>query len=596
MDTLLQNTFNNEAAIYDETTQYLILDYNSVLKQVVQQINVKKTAKLNILDVGCGTGNLLMLLRKEYSYANLYALDFSEDMLNIAKAKRIPNVKYINADLNDVESLDLPYFDVIIASFVFHNFKLEEEHRQAMNVLNKMLSVNGRLIVADLIDPGLSAKRKMHRRKLVKQMRAHNLQNAEIMRWLITLEEEDTPLTVQQNIDILHKSGYVDVHANVSNDSYSAIIVGRKKTDIIQVKAELISNGVQPNHLSKELYLAQNPKNITKTGNNGIFLTLNGLDVLVGINHTTNEQSPYIFAKREKKFILSKYGSPIDLEVRPIIMPDWAFTPIESGIPEDCFSNYFVYEGHGYIHLAYKSCSFSDDEKCKFCSVKRRTESNDNDVDAICFALETTLPAIPDDVHICLGGGTYLPVKENIAFFKKIIQVIRKHGKRNPIWVEMIPTETSYIQELIDAGATSFGFNIEIWDDARRLQICPGKSRIAKGVYLQACKYVVESLGPDSVGACLIVGLDSRENTMIAIDKLLEYGIQPCVLMYKNYDTDLGGYVVPESYQRDYVFLSNYAAKRANDLGMYFSNSQGCLKCNCCTIMHDLQMQLKKQN
>jgi ubiquinone/menaquinone biosynthesis C-methylase UbiE len=171
-----------------------------VLKQVVQQINVKKTAKLNILDVGCGTGNLLMLLRKEYSYANLYALDFSDDMLNIAKAKRIPNVKYINADLNDVESLDLPYFDVIIASFVFHNFKLEEEHRQAMNVLNKMLSVNGRLIVADLIDPGLSAKRKMHRRKLVKQMRAHNLQNAEIMRWLITLEEEDTPLTVQQNI------------------------------------------------------------------------------------------------------------------------------------------------------------------------------------------------------------------------------------------------------------------------------------------------------------------------------------------------------------------------------------------------------------
>ena len=138
----------------------------------------------------------------------------------------------------------------------------------------------------------------------------------------------------------------------------------------------MISFGVRPNDCSRELFIKQNPQNITKTGNNGILLTIDGLDVLVGINHTVNTKSPYLFEKIGDSYILSKRTKHISSKIEPIRIPDWAFKRVHvhssynsdlNDFSYDQFSNFFVYEGHGYIHLAYKSCSFSDHKKCKFC-------------------------------------------------------------------------------------------------------------------------------------------------------------------------------------------------------------------------------------
>ena len=375
----------------------------------------------------------------------------------------------------------------------------------------------------------------------------------------------------------------------------------KKATSVIDIKAELLRFGLQPNEVVDELFNIQNPHDIKRTGNNGIFISIDGLDALVSTRHKCNSSSPYKIEKDPSgNYKLTKYDKTIDVSVAPIKFPEWASKEFQINGKKTNFSDYFLYEGSGFIHLAYNSCSFTEQEKCRFCSVRRRDKYEDHSVEDVCLALEAVLPDIPEDIHFCLGGGTHL--SGDVEFFKPIIQTIRKY-KNNPIWIEMIPPTkthktqklTDNIQELINAGATSFGFNIEIWDDDKRKEICPGKSRVPKEDYLQACEYAKTKLGPDSVGSCLIVGLDTRENIKNAIDKLLELGVQPCILMYKDYDTDLGKHVIPESYQQDYIFLSEYAARKANNLGMEFDKNQGCLKCNCCTIMHDIQLQIKEK-
>lgn len=595
MESLLKMTFDNEAESYDISTQYLLLNYEYTLEQVASTIPFNKKERFYILDLGCGTGNLIQIIRKQFPNAVIFALDFSEDMIKVAKNKKIDDIHYIIQnmfEINGITSDQLPYFDVIVSSFVFHNFVCLDEHKKILSIINKLLTVNGIFILADLIDFEDQFKKNKIRERLVDSMRMHNLSNDEIIRWLGILEIEDSPLSLSKNVELLKECCFNNISIRTFDNDH-AIFCAKKKLDIIQLKSELLILGLKSNEFSKQLYLEQNPCNVWKTGNNGIFISLNDLDVLISINHKANRTSPYEIIENDGMILLTKFGKPLDVRVEPHKYPNWFFEKVPG--TEKNFSDYFVLEGKKYLHLAYKRCSFSKHDKCKFCSTERLTSNGDRDVNEICSALKNTLDKIPDNIHFCLGGGTYFPLEKNVAFFKIIIECIRKIKPNVPIWVEMLPPTLEQIDQLIDSGATAFGFNIEIWDDDLRQIICPGKSRISKEYYIEACKHTIKRLGPNKVGSCVIVGLDSYKSIEIAINELIANGIEPCVLPFKSYNkTNLGAYSVPISYMRDFYELSYYAAKASKENGVIFNDNHGCLKCSCCTIMHDFQRLYEK--
>lgn len=96
-----------------------------------------------VLDVGCGTGNILAYIGKK-NEINGYGLDISENMIKIAKQK---NNKY-NFIVGD--SSKLPYddesMDVVIACMAYHHFPNQEKFRQeALRVLKP----RGMLYISD---------------------------------------------------------------------------------------------------------------------------------------------------------------------------------------------------------------------------------------------------------------------------------------------------------------------------------------------------------------------------------------------------------------------------------------------------------------
>ena len=110
-------------------------------EELVHRIIQEQTASnLRILDIGTGSGCIAVTLAKKLIAANVYALDISEDALQIAQQNTQYNevaVQLIHADIfssNIVQSLSVPLFDMIVSNppYVTTNDKA----RLKPNVLN----------------------------------------------------------------------------------------------------------------------------------------------------------------------------------------------------------------------------------------------------------------------------------------------------------------------------------------------------------------------------------------------------------------------------------------------------------------------------
>lgn len=136
---------NYDKSIMDNSNNGLNLfeKYDYVLETVVKKI--RENNALKVLDIGCGTGNLI---NKLDNYIKYTGVDQSIEMLLTAK-KKFPNINFRLGNF-----LDEPFinneFDMIISTFAFHHLKTIEKEK-AVNFMLKYLKPKGRIIIADLM-------------------------------------------------------------------------------------------------------------------------------------------------------------------------------------------------------------------------------------------------------------------------------------------------------------------------------------------------------------------------------------------------------------------------------------------------------------
>lgn len=108
----LKDNFSKHAHLYD---LYAVVQ-NTAAQRLIDSF--VRTGFSNILELGCGTGNYTSLLRERFSGAKLRALDFSPDMIKIARQKlKDKNVEFVVADAESF-SLRGP-FDCITSNVCF---------------------------------------------------------------------------------------------------------------------------------------------------------------------------------------------------------------------------------------------------------------------------------------------------------------------------------------------------------------------------------------------------------------------------------------------------------------------------------------------
>lgn len=110
-----------------------------------------------IVDLATGTGDLALAIQRNLADADLIGVDFSEEMLAIAKQKGVPQV--IAAD-----ALALPFadrsFDCVAIAFGLRNMK---DWGAALREMSRVLDATGHLLVLEFSVPRLPILRGIYR-------------------------------------------------------------------------------------------------------------------------------------------------------------------------------------------------------------------------------------------------------------------------------------------------------------------------------------------------------------------------------------------------------------------------------------------------
>ncbi|HNZ82732.1 MAG TPA: class I SAM-dependent methyltransferase [Sedimentibacter sp.] len=97
---------------------------------------------LKVLDLGCGTGELILELTKRFENIGITGIDFSEKMIEISK-KRNPKALHLNMDVTNLSVLDDEY-DIIICT---HSLPYYKKPKDVIRQLYNLLSDKGELLI-----------------------------------------------------------------------------------------------------------------------------------------------------------------------------------------------------------------------------------------------------------------------------------------------------------------------------------------------------------------------------------------------------------------------------------------------------------------
>jgi ubiquinone/menaquinone biosynthesis C-methylase UbiE len=119
---------------------------------LIRQANIR--SGMRVLDLGCGTGTLTIMIKQTHPKADVVGLDGDQAILDIARTKSQQAGVNITFDLG--MAFQLPYpnnsFDRVLSSLVIHHLGTENKQR-AMQEIYRVLHLGGELHVVDFGKP-----------------------------------------------------------------------------------------------------------------------------------------------------------------------------------------------------------------------------------------------------------------------------------------------------------------------------------------------------------------------------------------------------------------------------------------------------------
>ena len=95
----IQNLFDEISQYYDKVNNFISLGTHYFIKFLALRA-LEIRPRTMILDICCGTGDFTQLVQKFYPRARIIGVDFSRNMLNLAKIKN-PKGVFLQADCTD---------------------------------------------------------------------------------------------------------------------------------------------------------------------------------------------------------------------------------------------------------------------------------------------------------------------------------------------------------------------------------------------------------------------------------------------------------------------------------------------------------------
>ncbi len=115
--------------------------HQSLITFFYKYLNKLKKKKVNILDLGCGTGSVLMLIKKKSFYVDCVDISLTA-LKKLEKKNKNKNIKTFNKSFNEFLKHSKKKYDLIIDSASLQH-QNEDGIKQSFKLINKNLKKNG---------------------------------------------------------------------------------------------------------------------------------------------------------------------------------------------------------------------------------------------------------------------------------------------------------------------------------------------------------------------------------------------------------------------------------------------------------------------
>ena len=143
--------------LYDPLLKWIMRE-ETFKRKLIDQTDIQPGMK--VLDVGCGTGTLTLMLQRAYPDAIVTGLDADSQVLTLARGKS----RGLNIQWDEGFASSLPYpdscFDRVVTSLVIHHLTTNDK-RRAFREAFRILKPDGELHVLDFGTPFSSLTRFM---------------------------------------------------------------------------------------------------------------------------------------------------------------------------------------------------------------------------------------------------------------------------------------------------------------------------------------------------------------------------------------------------------------------------------------------------
>jgi tRNA (cmo5U34)-methyltransferase len=211
-----------------DTGQQTTIDAALTLELITTACSYTNPKAKSLLDLGCGAGNYTLKMLEKIPNLNCTLIDLSLPMLNRAK-ERVSKVtkgrtEMIQANIAEY-SLPENEYDIVVAAAVLHHMRTEEEWEKVFKNIFLSVKSGGSFWVSDLISQENEHINQMFQEKYKQYLDGLG---GEIFREkvLAYVEKEDSPRSVNFQLDLLRKVGFSQteiLHKNANFAAFGAI-------------------------------------------------------------------------------------------------------------------------------------------------------------------------------------------------------------------------------------------------------------------------------------------------------------------------------------------------------------------------------------
>ncbi len=207
----VQEHFDSEAEDYDSLILTLIPNYSEMTDVLVNSIPFNEKKTFEVLDLGCGTGNISKKIKDKFPNSKIHCVDLAENMVKIAQ-KKLSNYLDITYEIGDFQNISLNSdYEVIVSSLAMHHLKTDQDKKDVYQKVYESLISGGVFYNADVVLGSTDYLQNLYIEKW-KEFMALNHSHKEIEnKWMPTHRREDKPAKMIDHIQWLQEACFKQV-------------------------------------------------------------------------------------------------------------------------------------------------------------------------------------------------------------------------------------------------------------------------------------------------------------------------------------------------------------------------------------------------